>query len=323
MKRKVVKTILSVSVAASMAVASPAAIWAAQETETAASEEAVEEGQEETKDILLTLEEGELTITNQTERSFSGAELQESQDAAQESEDAAQETPASEEAQDSSDEEEMTEESVFINLVLTEENGDIHTFEDVEADTWTEPLVYDEYGFLYISYKDQDGNTKEVEESADEKEFEGALTMYASSNVHIREKADQDSESLKILQLGDEATAVGAVPGWIKVESGDVSGYVFHSYITENKEKVDALVQEKEAAEAAAAQAAAEAAAAQAAAQQAAAQQAAAQAWAQQQQQQTQEVYEVSRQKFDDCDGSGHGYYEITYSDGSVAYEEY
>ena len=32
---------------------------------------------------------------------------------------------------------------------------------------------------------------------------------------------------------------------------------------------------------------------------------------------------EVSRQAYDDCDGSGHGYYEITYSDGSTAIEEY
>lgn len=36
-----------------------------------------------------------------------------------------------------------------------------------------------------------------------------------------------------------------------------------------------------------------------------------------------QPVTEVSRQAYDDCDGSGHGYYEITYSDGSVRYEEY
>lgn len=36
-----------------------------------------------------------------------------------------------------------------------------------------------------------------------------------------------------------------------------------------------------------------------------------------------QEKYEVGRQQYDDCDGSGHGYYEITYSDGSVGYEEY
>lgn len=34
-------------------------------------------------------------------------------------------------------------------------------------------------------------------------------------------------------------------------------------------------------------------------------------------------VYEVSRQDMPDCNGSGHGYYIVTYSDGSVQYEEY
>lgn len=32
---------------------------------------------------------------------------------------------------------------------------------------------------------------------------------------------------------------------------------------------------------------------------------------------------EVSRQDMPDCDGSGHGYYIVTYSDGSVEYKEY
>ena len=31
----------------------------------------------------------------------------------------------------------------------------------------------------------------------------------------------------------------------------------------------------------------------------------------------------VSRTPFYDCDGSGHGYYEIVYSDGSIEYEEF
>ena len=35
------------------------------------------------------------------------------------------------------------------------------------------------------------------------------------------------------------------------------------------------------------------------------------------------EVYEVSRERFDDCDGSGHGFFEITYSDGRTEIEEY
>lgn len=33
--------------------------------------------------------------------------------------------------------------------------------------------------------------------------------------------------------------------------------------------------------------------------------------------------YEVSRQDMPDCDGSGHGYYIVIYSDGSTSYEEY
>ena len=85
--------------------------------------------------------------------------------------------------------------------------------------------------------------------------------------------------------------------------------------MTEDKEKVDQLVAEQKAAEEAAAKAAAEAQAAAAAQAQAAAEAQAAAA--------AQPVTEVSRQAYDDCDGSGHGYYEITYSDGSVGYEEY
>ena len=34
-------------------------------------------------------------------------------------------------------------------------------------------------------------------------------------------------------------------------------------------------------------------------------------------------VYEVRREAMPDCDGSGHGYYIITYSDGSTGTEEY
>lgn len=332
MKSKVVKTLLSVSVAASMALTVPSAAWASQADAETASEETAEE---EPQDIAVALEEGNLTITNQTTRTFTEAQLKEeaaqetdaSKEAAQDTAETAdvEETEAVQEADNAEAAEDAaagTKEEPSVSLVITEENGDIHTFSQVNVETWTDPVLFDEYGFLYIRYNDADGSTKEVAETAEEKEFEGAVTMYASSNVHIREKADQESESLKVLQLGDEVIGTGAVPGWIKVESGDVTGYVYHSYVTENKESVDALVQaKKEAEEAAAAQAAAEAAAAAQAAADAAAAQAAADAAAQQPQES--EVYEVSRQKFDDCDGSGHGYYEITYSDGSVAYEEY
>ena len=108
------------------------------------------------------------------------------------------------------------------------------------------------------------------------------------------------------------------------MQADDITGYVYHTYITENKEAADAKVKAEQEAKAQAEAAAAQAAAAQAQqsqnnydySQDQGSYQEPAQAA-------PQEKYEVGRQQYDDCDGSGHGYYEITYSDGSVGYEEY
>ena len=94
-----------------------------------------------------------------------------------------------------------------------------------------------------------------------------------------------------------------------------------HTYFTSNKDEIDRLVQEKKESE--------EKAAAQAAEAQAAEEQAQASysyeydAESEGETSASSERTEVGRQAYDDCDGSGHGYYEITYSDGSVEYEEY
>ncbi len=326
MKRKTVSFLLAMTAAASMSMAAPAA-WAAdssaQTTEaeaqgdTAAEADGAEDGAadegaaetagtpedasgaEETpaaeekvpEDIKLTMESGEVTITNEAEIVFAGAEYVKA------------------EAGDDESKEETW------NLVLTEdgENGTVHTFENVTPDKWTDPVLKKEWGCLYIYYKSESGADEEALETADEKELEEKVTVYATTDVNVREKASTDSKSLKVTSLGAEWTATAGVPGWVKVENGDITGYIFHSYISDDKAKVDELVKAAEEA-----RAAAEAAAAQAAADA---------AWeAQQSQSQPsapQEVYEVSRQAYDDCDGSGHGYWEIVYSDGSVSYEDY
>lgn len=307
----------------------PVSVWAAdaavteapaQETAEGAAQETTEEEEKVIEDVKVTLESGEVTIKNETEANYT-AEYKK-QEAAE-----GQETDA---AADES-----------WNLVLTDEEGNAHTFEKVTPDKWTEPSVVEEYGFLYIKYKDSDGKDQEALETAEEKAFEKELTMYVTTDVNVRKEASKDSQSLKITSLGAEWKAVASVPGWIKVEADGVSGYVFHSYITEDKEKVDALVQEKKAA--------ADAAAAQAAQTQASYEEPVYQEPVQQPAQPAEEPasaepapaeepapapaepapaepsapVEVSRQAYDDCDGSGHGYYEIIYSDGSVAYEEY
>ena len=303
MKMKSVKAFLSIVTAASLAVSAPAAVFA----EDAAAQEAEaqdSDGEATAEDFTIAFDGGELSVTNQTTQTIKEAKLVEA--AADDSEEA----DNSEETADASKEAKM-------NLVLTEEDGTEHTFQDVTVDKWKDAVLVNSYEFLYINYKDESGKDQEAAETADERTFDEPITMYVSANVHVRKKADKESESLKVAALGDEFKVIAAVPGWFKVENGDDTGYVFHSYLTEDKAAVDALVKAKQEADAAAAAQAAQQQAAAAAAAQAAQQQAAAAAA------QPAQKTEVSRQAYDDCDGSGHGYYEITWSDGSVTYENY
>lgn len=217
-------------------------------------------------------------------------------------------------------------------LSITEEKGTVHTFENVVTGNWQDTSMTEEFGFVYIKYKDEKDQDVELVETADEKTLEKPVKVYSMDNVNVRSEAKLDAKAQYVTKLGEEAEVTAVVPGWLKVKIGDKEGYVYHSFFTDDKEKADAEIEKKR-------KAAQEAAAQQAAAQ---AQQAAEEAPVQTQTQtapvqqpqasqpdnsagqtQPQEVYEVSREAYDDCDGSGHGYYEITYSDGSVAIEEY
>ena len=200
-------------------------------------------------------------------------------------------------------------------ITLTGEDGEVHVFPDADVTTMTEPVLVKDHGFFYIQYKNAEGKEKEAAETAEEVEFDQPETMYVVNDVYIRAEANGDSEALAVASLGQEIRVIGAAPKWYKVEQGEVNGYIARSFLSKDKESADAAVKAEEAAQAQAAAAAA--------AQQAAAQQAAAQASAGQSSAAPQGKYEVSRQAYDDCDGSGHGYYEIIYSDGSTAREEY
>ena len=125
--------------------------------------------------------------------------------------------------------------------------------------------------------------------------------MYVSGDVYMREAADKDAKAVTVLATGKEITVLGEEGDWYQVKVDDKEGYVVKKYITDSKEEAEAAAQQ--AAEQAAQQAA-----------QQASQSAGSTAGGK---------TEVSRQAYDDCDGSGHGYYEITYSDGSTAIEEY
>lgn len=324
MKRKTVQMILSLTLTAAMCFGAPAAAFA---KEAAATEETADQTSENTDEADSEKEKEvenfkieDLEVKNQSGLTVKSAELQEVK--ADDSEKKDTDKNSSEKAEPSQ------------NLVITLEDGKEHTFENVTPSDWKDPVFYNEYEIFYISYTDKNGKTQEALENAEETELVGDVVTYAKTNVNIREEADTKSKSLKVTSLGTEFKVTAVRPGWLKVEGDGVKGYAAHTYFTSNKDEIDRLVKEKKAAEEkAAAQAKAAAEAQAAAAAQAAEEQAsysyeepsydssysepAAEAPA------SSEPTEVGRQAYDDCDGSGHGYYEITYSDGSVGYEDY
>lgn len=307
MKRQAVKAMLGLAVVSVLGMTAPAVSAAETETETETVSTELETETEETEaeteaapDVEVK-KDGETIVTLKNE---SGYVVKEAVVGA-----------AEEETETAENETEAESEGIVTGLTLTGEDGEVHVFADADATAMTDPVLVKDNGFLYIEYKNAEGKDKEAAETADEVEFDKEVTMYVVNDVYVRAEANGDSEALAVASLGQEVTVTGAAPKWYKVVMGETTGYIARSFLSKDKESADAAVKAEEAAQA---QAAAEAQAAAAAAQQAASQASSGQSAAA-----PQGKYEVSRQAYDDCDGSGHGYYEITYSDGSTAREEY
>lgn len=307
MKKQAVKAMLGLAVVSVLGMTAPAVSAAETETETETVSTELEAETEETEaeteaapDVEVK-KDGETIVTLKNE---SGYVVKEAVVGAAEEETETAETEAE-------------SEGTVTGLTLTGEDGEVHVFADADVTAMTDPVLVKDNGFLYIEYKNAEGKDKEAAETAEEVEFDKEVTMYVVNDVYVRAEANGDSEALAVASLGQEVTVTGAAPKWYKVVMGETTGYIARSFLSKDKESADAAVKAEEAAQA---QAAAEA---QAAAAAAAAQQAASQASSSQNAAAPQGKYEVSRQAYDDCDGSGHGYYEITYSDGSTAREEY
>ena len=305
MKRQAVKAMLGLAVVSVLGMTAPAVSAAETETETETVSTELETETEETEaeteaapDVEVK-KDGETIVTLKNE---SGYVVKEAVVGA-----------AEEETETAETETEAESEGIVTGLTLTGEDGEVHVFADADVTAMTDPVLVKDNGFLYIEYKNAEGKDKEAAETADEVEFDKEVTMYVVNDVYVRAEANGDSEALAVASLGQEVTVTGAAPKWYKVVMGETTGYIARSFLSKDKESADAAVKAEEAAQA---QAAAEAQAAAAAAQQAASQASSGQSAAA-----PQGKYEVSRQAYDDCDGSGHGYYEITYSDGSTARE--
>lgn len=181
------------------------------------------------------------------------------------------------------------------------------TAKETQTETQTQSETQTETASETEKATETESETAKAEKAAETEAKE--KTMYVSGDVYMREAADKDAKAVTVLATGKEITVLGEEGDWYQVKVDDKEGYVVKKYITDSKEEAEAAAKAKQDAEdAAAAQQAAEQAAQQAS------QSAGSTAGGK---------TEVSRQAYDDCDGSGHGYYEITYSDGSTAIEEY
>ena len=267
----------------------------AEETVTEEMTEAVSEAvipeTEKAEDFTITAGDVTVEVTNNAGVTIAEAAMEEAVEAESEAE---AETEAAQAAA----------------LTLTDEEGNEYLFENVDLADMSEVTLTYADTFLFLNYKDAEGNSEVCYETAEEAAFDKEDTRYITNTVYIRQAPDKESEALAVAELGDEVTAIGALPKYVKVQSGDVTGYIARPYISASLADAESAMNAENAA-IQAQQAAAAAAAA------------AAQAQAQASASAPSGKTEVGRQKVDDCDGSGHGYYIITYSDGSTSTQNY
>lgn len=140
-----------------------------------------------------------------------------------------------------------------------------------------------------------------------------SCVMYTTVNLVLRAEAGKDADKLEVFPINTEITVLEKGEEWFRVQGSDQEGYVYGEYLTESKE--EAAKAEAEAIAKKAAQEAAQKEAAKSSSKKKSSSKSSKKKKAKKK--------EVSRENFDDCDGSGHGYTEIHYSDGSVEIIEY
>ena len=198
---------------------------------------------------------------------------------------------------------EDAEEEGLVNVTLASREGVTYEFLKVNCADMQEPQLVVEGAFAYIKYTGiASGKERSIGQTG-ELLYEEPAELFAVDQVYIRAAADSDSEAVGVISRGDAIEVLGETASHYKVRKGDIEGYSVRSCISQDEQDAIAAVQAEEAARAEIQRQAEAAAAARAAASSA--------------------KTEVKRQKFDDCDGSGHGYYLITYSDGSTGVIEY
>ncbi len=193
----------------------------------------------------------------------------------------------------------------LVNVTMMAADGTVYEFLNIKLSDMQNPELVVDGSFAYVKYTGIESGKERKYGQTGELTYEETVELFAVDDVYMRAAADSEAEIVGVINRGDAIEVLGETASHYIVKKDDVTGYSARSCISEDEQDAIAAVQAEEAARAEIARQAAAAAAAQQAASQSSGKK------------------EVKRQKFDDCDGSGHGYYLITYSDGSTGVIEY
>ncbi len=122
-------------------------------------------------------------------------------------------------------------------LLITQEDGTEHTFEDEDLTEDSDYDVIEKLSFLYVVGGDSKDDGFWSYENADEVKLSEPVTMYVLADMNIREEADLDADIIGAADVGSEVEVIGGTPVWFAVVSGDVNGYIAARYLTEDQEE--------------------------------------------------------------------------------------
>ena len=220
-------------------------------------------------------------------------------------------------------------------------------FESVALKTWKNLSLREQLGFFYLNYTDASGEKKELAEKNDGGELGEAQPLYTTKKVNLRETPDPGAEVLSVVPARTEVSADEVLPGWIRVDYNGTQGYIAHQFLVSD---LSDIPQENAIASVAAAAPSVQVAEPSVQTAEPSAVYEASEAYDDYYDYTYEDAYtdpyaytgggayetpgysydassegryETGRVQYDNCDGSGTGYYEITYSDGSVEFEEY
>ncbi len=124
-------------------------------------------------------------------------------------------------------------------LLITEEDGTEHVFEDADLTGASYYDVIEKLSFFYVKGVDDEGEEIWIYETGGERELSEPVTMYTLDELNIRADADWDAEILGTAAVGTEVEVTGVTPIWFTVAEEDGPAYMAARYLTTDREEME------------------------------------------------------------------------------------